>query len=291
MGYAVGTLAKFGTGSTSTVDKPFEFLSENIRKQMMIKDTDGIRGTRSRPTERTRADAYTVTGDVTMNPAPVEFDTLMYYACGTAKDGSSQFPLIETIPEFYIAVDRVTKVPVYGLCKCGKLTLRSGEGRFLEVVMSVVGKTETVGAAGSFPSLTLETAAPYIFYDAALTIGGSPYSVKEWEVSIDNVLKPRTLNSATATDIPATDRIVTCSLTLPYTSTEQALYDVGNTGAAVVLTLTNGTVSLALSMASVKFDTESPTVPGRDEIGLKLNGKARKSGSTLELVVTNDSTP
>lgn len=290
---SVGTLAKLGTGSTSTVDIPFEFLSETLQKKMAMKPTEGVRGSRSRPIERVRADAYTVMGDLTMNPSPVEIDTLGYYATGTAKSGGNVFVLAETVPDFYVAIDRVAKVPVYAGCRCGKWVLRSGEGRFLESVMSVIGKTETVGAAASFPSLTLNLGPQYIFYDAALTIGGTTYSVKEWEVSLDNGLKPRNMNSQSATDIPPTDRIVKVSLKLPYTSSEVALYDVGNTGAAVVLTLTNGQTSgcsLILSMAKVVFDTESPNVGGRDEILLSLNGQAFKTGSTDEIVITNDST-
>lgn len=290
MAASVGVLAKLGIGTTSTVDSPLEFLSENIRKVRQIKDTGGIRGTRSHVAERTRADAYTVSGSIRLNPGPVELDYLLPYIMGTNKDGSNQFPLAETISDFYLSVDRVAKVFTYAGVKVGSATFSSSEGGFLDVNLNLEGKTETVGNSGTFPSLTLSLLQPYIFYDAAVTIGGTTYSVRDWEVSIDNGLRPRTLNSATRTEIPATDRMVRCRVTLPYTSSETSRYDTTTTGAAVVFTLTNGAYSLTLSLADVQFDTESPTVGGKDEIFLSLSGQARKSGTTAELIITNDST-
>jgi hypothetical protein len=95
------------------------------------------------------------------------------------------------------------------------------------------------------------------------------------------------MNSLSRTDIPSLDRTIGVNLSLPLTSDTIGLYDANASSAAVVLTFANGSNVLTMTMAAVQFPTEPPTMPGREEILLPYNGIARKTGTTLELVVTN----
>ncbi len=51
---SMGVYAKLGTGATSTVDEPFEFISESLGKEQSVVYPDGVRGDLSRIIERGR---------------------------------------------------------------------------------------------------------------------------------------------------------------------------------------------------------------------------------------------
>jgi len=286
---AVGFAAKFAIGTADPVDQPLEFLSESLRKTGTVLDTGGIRGTRSHDAARTRNGTYTVAGTVTLNPSPLELDDLLPWILGT-NEAADVFALADLLQSRFIQFDRVTKVFKYAGVYVNRATFRASEGGFVELSLDLIGQTETVAAAGSFPSLTLNTDPPYVFHDLAFTIGGTTYQSKEIEIVVDNRVVSRFLNSQTATGVFAIDREVSVRFTLPYSTDEVALYDTGATGAIVNATFTNGGVSCLFSMVNVQFPAEAPIVESKDEIVLALNGIARKSGATLELVVTSDST-
>lgn len=288
---SVGALAKMGVGATNPVTQAIEFLSEGVQKRGQILETAGIRGTRSHPKERTREGTFTVDGQVSMNPCPDELDWWLPRILG-GSESTDDFPLAETIPEFYLTVDRIAKVFTYTGCKVSRATFRGREGQLLELAVDLMGKTETVGNAGTFPALTLTTAPPYVFHDCVMTIEGSEYQIFDWELVIDNRLNGnRFTNSQSRTDIPAMDREVTVNVTVPFTSTEAALHDKAThlTGVAATCVFTNGGRSLTFTTPALQKAAESPTVPGRDqEIRLRLGFTARASGATAELTITND---
>lgn len=291
MAASVSALAKMGMGATSPVTQAIEFLNENLQKRGQIIETAGIRGTRSHPKERTREGTYTVDGQITLNPCPDELDFLLPYIVG-GSESADDFPLAETLPEMYVTVDRIAKVFTYAGCKVNRATFRGREGQLLELSLELMGKTETEGNSGTFPALTLTTAAPYIFHDAVMTIEATAYSIFDWELTIDNKLNgQRFTNSQSRTDIPAMDREVMVTVTVPYTSTEAALHDKSShkTGVAATCVFTNGGKSLTFTTPALQKAAESPTVPGRDqEIKLRLQFTARSSSGTAELTINND---
>lgn len=289
MAAAVGVFSLLGMGSTSTVDQALEYQSESLALRENFIDTSGIRGTRSHPSERVRRGQGVVGGSISCTPSPLELSYLLPKILGGNASGTS-YPLAETLPEFYVAVDRITKVFVYDGCKVNQATFSASVGGPLSVSLDVMGKDETVGNSGTFPSLTLDVAAgPFILSDCALTVGGTTYQFAGVDVTINNALEPQFFNSNRAQRFNETDRVISVSLSTPY-GDSSALYGPALGGVAVVLTFTNGTVSLTLSMAKVQIPKQSPVVGGRGEIMLPLQGIARKSGSTLELVTTLDST-
>lgn len=289
MAAAIGAQAKLGLGSTSTVNQPLEFISENIALTENFLGGEGIVGSRSDPSERTARGTRMVQGAIVCRPTPLELDYLLPKILGTAKSGDL-IALAETLPDFYIAVDRVTKVPVYGTCTVASATFQASEGGPLTVTMNVMGQDETVGNSGTFPSISIDlTGTCYMMQQAALTIGGTTYQFKEFSLTVDNQLETEYFNSATPTRFNPTGRIVTWSLSLPY-GDAAAVYASALAGVACVCTFTNSTRSLSFSSSKVQTPRQSPTVQGRGEIMLPWTGIARKDGSTLELVTNNDST-
>ena len=303
MTIAIGSQAKLGFGTTSTVDKPLEFISESIKKVGTILDTNGIRGTRSHASERSRVGPYTVSGQIVCNPTPLELNDLGQFIMGGAPlvgtpAGSTTFPVAEALPAaLFINVERIGKRFVYDLCKIVRATFSASEGQLLTLTLDIEGGTETVSAT-AFPALTYYTDQPFTFMDAVFTINGTTATPREFEVVIENTpLTDRFLNSTTRASIPIIDRNVTFRCAMPYdTANEIATYDVAlasQTTASIVFT--NGTKSMTISLAGkFQIQPESPTINGKGEMVLPIGGVARKVGQTLgttdEISLVIDST-
>lgn len=269
---------------------PLEFVSETLTAEHTLVESDGIRGTRSRTKERVRRGLINIRGGMVLHPSPAELDALLPVIVG-GTETTDVFPLAETLPEFDIMIDKGAKVFDFADLKVNRGIFRGSPGRPLEVDLDMFGKTVTIGNSGTFPALTFDTDTMYVFTDSVFTYNSTTYSIMDFELTVDNLVVPRFTNSTTATDIAATDRRVTLSLTTPWTSSETALYDTSSVaGAAGSLVLTNGAQSLSFAFANMKLNpAQSPTVPGRGEIVQRLVFNIYQSSTTKELIVTHDS--
>jgi len=270
--------------------EPYEFVSESLAEQAEILDTNGIRGTRSHSKERTRQGLKQVQGQITLHPSPLDLDNLLPRILGAA-ESSDSFALAETLPEFNVMIDRVADAFLYSACQISKATFRGSAGQYVELVLDIIAKTETEGQ--TFPSLTLGTSVadePFVFSDGVMTLQGATREVFDFELVIDNAGSARyTIGSNTATDILISDRIVTLGTNCANVSGNAALLKQATGGAAGTLVFTNGNVSTTFSFAALQAPNKTPTVTGKGEIPINLEMTARKSGSTNEIVITNDS--
>lgn len=289
---SVGTFSRLSLGLANPPATAFEYEgSLNFGKSQPIMKTSGIRGTRSHPVERTRMGLIAVGGSINFIPGPADLDVLLRLIAGTAKSGND-FVLAETIPEFYVGIDKIAQQYLYSGCKMMQATFGGSTGSFMSLQCDIIGKTETAGTISGLTSLVPSLSTPYVFHDATLTYGGTTYQFKEFSLVVNNGLKPdRYMNSITRTDIPELDRVITVSLGMPFTSDTLGLYDIGITSAALVITFTNGGYNFIITMPAVQFPTQPQSLPGREEIILPLSGQAMKTGTTLECLFTNDITP
>lgn len=282
-----------GTPTFDASSEVYEFNADSIRLEATHIDNDAVRGTRSHASATIREGIEIVQGSVTFNPSPIDLDLWLPRILG-GSETTDTFPLAETLPAFAMMFDRVAKVLTYTDCFVNKATFKSDEGGLLELTLDIMGFTETVGAAGSFPALTLSTAAnnaPYTHTDtaSAVTLVSSARLTKSIEIVIDNVLQASHNNSQTPTSITPQNRIITVKTIHPYTSAETDLYAQAVAGAAGSIAYTNGGMSTTFTFANLKVPDNTPVVPSKGEIPLELNMVAYKSGSTLELEVTSDS--
>lgn len=279
------------TGSFDTSSEPYPFISESLKIEATHIADETIRGTRSVSKEMMREGTETVTGTVLLNPSPADLDLLLPRILGAAESMDS-FALAETLPTFGVMIDRVAQVFTYASCYVNRATFRSQSGGFLELELDVIGTSESVGAAGSFPALTLGVAANNAFYtheDAVVTLVSSARDTGSVEIVIDNHLLAKFNNSQTATDITPQSRTITLKTTHPYTAGETDLYGQALAGAAGSVVYTNGGMSTTFTFANLKVPDRSPVVGGKNEIPLELEMMAYKSGSTENLIVTHDS--
>lgn len=291
MAGAYGVFGKFGIGSTSTVDQPLDLITDGVRVVSEIIDGNGIKGTRSRYASRAREGKKMVGGQISLQPVPKELVDLLPYIHG-ASPLSTSFPLGESLTSFYYSADRVTKVFTYAGCVISRATFASVPGQPLSLTCDLVGLTETVGNAGTFPSLTVETeAGPFMHQDLALTVNSvASVLCKGLTLTIDNAVDTdRFFNSQDMSATQATDRNITLDLLLPY-GDQSAQYDLAPTGVEVVAVYTNGTVSLSWTLAAVQFTQQSPVINDRGEILLQLTGNCRRTVAAAELVTVLDST-
>ena len=288
---SVGTLSKFGLDTASPVAHAYEYKSFGLGKHNTVLSTDGIRGTRSHPVERTRAGVYTISGSIVTEPGPTDLDAFLPLILGGSPTGSPTitYPVAETVGAFNVTLDRVAAGHTDGGCKVDTARFSAQQGSILELAMEIEGLTETIGAVSGFSALVPSLQSPFVLMDAALTYNSTSYQFRGFSVAVHNSLKKdRFMNNSGRTDLPALDRIVEVELSLPYTSDTTGLYDNNVTSGAVVITFTNGSNVFTITLPAVQFPTEPPDTPGRDEILLPLRGIARKTGTTSEITCTNN---
>jgi len=282
------SMAAAGT-AVGSYTEAYEFRTEGLKAAREIVETSGIRGTRSMPIERTRDGTVRINGTIAFHATPAMLDLLLPRIMGSA-EVADLFAVAETLPEFDVLIERVAKRFVYAGCKVSRATFRATAGGALELDLEITGKSETVSAT-AFPTITAPTDPPYIWSDAVCTVEGSARVVTRWELSIDNQLNARFSNSNTATDIHTQGRVVTVSMTVPYTSDEVDLYGINSSGASgATFVLTNGGRSITFTVGALAVADSSPVVGGPGEILLEMNGIAKSNGSTKELSITSDST-
>lgn len=300
---SIGTLGKLAIDvSTVTGISDFdgsstqlEFLSEELRYTEVQAYNNGVRGTRSRVAERVRIAQGAVSGSIVLHPTPVELDILFPLILGSAEVADS-FTLAETIPEFGVLIERIAKRYIYTGCRVSRATFSGSQGQPITLRLDIEGETEVVSGTswpGTIPAI--DSGSPYIFSDTtfSLSADASAAEVRAFEIVIDNgLITDRFNNSVTRTIIPAADRVISLNMTVPYTADEADLHKQALAGAAGTLTLTNGGCSTLFTFGNLKTDpAQSPVIGSRgSEIMLGLQMKAYKTGSTMELAVTHDST-
>jgi hypothetical protein len=291
MAASVGFSGRLGISASNPVDAAFDYISSSLKKTMTHMSHDGIHGKRSEQSERVREGTYSVSGSITMEPCPEELALLLPWILGTNASGTT-FALAETIQTRYITEDKVGKVMTYAGCAVNRAVFSASQGGKMTLQLEIVGTTETVGDAGSFPSLTNTLTQPFMFHDTVSTLNSNAEAIKAFTLTINNNLIVTFNNSQTATNIVAGPRTVELDLTTPYSSSEIDLYDMGVGGVPAVLALTNGNYSLTFTAAKWQVPEETPENSGKgSELVLPLRGICRRSSTTQELVTVLDSTP
>jgi hypothetical protein len=274
----------------------YEFLYENLQKHGRQIAANGIRGTRSAPSERVAVGAYEVRGRVAMNVSPLDLDLWLPRILGEAEN-ANVFALAETLPSFGVLMDRVTETFEYTDCVVdralfhGKAREGDDEPDLLELALDIVGTTEVLGT--NAPVVALGSAAGngvYTMSQSVFTLASGTRQVKEFWLFIDNHIQQRWASgSTTATALCPRDRTVGLRLRVPFDET--ALYEVANSGllsCTLAITLQSG-ISTTFNFGALQAPANSPVVRGKTEIDLIVDFTARSVGVTRELSITNDS--
>ncbi len=305
-----GWQGKLGIDTSWPVTKRYNFESATFALDEEFVDNNGIRGTVARSGELVSPGKRRCQGQIVIHPTALELAAILEWAMGGTPTGSGTvtYPLSETHaadangifgrPTRYIALDTVSKVHSFDSVAVDKLTIRgSGDGeQKLEVILDLIGIDETspLGAAGTFPSLNIDTTTyPFMFNQLVMVANGHTYVCKDYEGTWDFAIdKERFFNSITLTALCMTDRHVRVNFNIGW-GDGFADYGLGVAGAAVTATFTYGGGTLAIAYNNVKFPRKGPTFQGRGmEIMQRMEGISYKTGtSNLETVTTLNQGP
>jgi hypothetical protein len=286
----VGVFNRLGYAASgvTTATAEFEFMpgtTLGLTEQFI--DTNALRGTRSHSSERVRRGTRQVGGTIVLCPNPAELVTWLPLIFGGTPSGTS-YPLGESLTLFNLFGVRDGTVYTYSDCAVESATFSAAEGGPMQLSVNVVGKDEA--ASGSMGAVTIDVAAgPFTLMDTVVSVASSAREVSAFSLTVTNSLEVKFRNSATPTQIKATDREVAVELPISL-GDGSALYGSALAGVATTITLTNGTVSLAFSMTKVQAPKQPLPLGERGILDFPWRGIARKDGSTLEMTTTLDST-
>ncbi len=309
MAAAIGTFSQLAIGDTLALTTRYDFQRGSIGKREQLLNGNGLRGTLEEHISRIRTNFYRVAGSISFQPNAVELAGLLPWILGTAASGNV-YALADVVLTRYVQTDQIVKVPAHAGCAVNRATFRASQGEALSLDLDIVGQTEGAivtttytagapGSAGTFPAISIDTATgPFIFTDLALVVNSVTVNAKDIEIEIDNGIDAeRFFNSPTLVSTVKRDRQIKLRCTVPY-GDAAALYAAGGSGVAATATFTNGGVSCLFTFPAVAYPATLPTVPGRSEIMLSIEGNAYHTGAagthttaTDSLTVTLDSTP
>lgn len=282
-----GYQVQWGFGQNNPVTIRSEILGGGLKAAHSRVMSQGATGTRQRLHETTGDGKIVVAGDVEVRPTYTGLAGLLPYIMGGTKTGSSNpftYPYADVNQNyavgqqgFYTTTDLGTKVYTHTGVNIAKAVFSCQQGMDMKCVLSLVAQTETVGNSGTFPSITLPTDAPFMWSTAVLTLNGTARSMKDWTLTIDNHPDTdRFMNSQTATQFPFYDFGVELEATLPATTDEQDLYNVGlnaDVSGSLVLTDTDAVSgpgnaaahTLTFTFGKLDWASETPVMTRREE--------------------------
>jgi hypothetical protein len=296
--------SKISLTNAASVTQIFEFVNCSvIGSQELLVDDEGLRGQRSLQLERTTLGLVKVSGQIKLQPTPVELAYLLPLAMGTSNTSSSSSSsstaytdsLTDAMADVTLVMDLQTKANTF-VGRFNKLTLGASPGKKLDVTVDFVGYGASyatmVGSGGTIAGVGDITNRPYMCSDSGsgLTIGGTTYSFDQFELEIDNKIDPTYMQGLYATDLAATGREVNLSARFKYTTTEQGLLGTAFGGPVIAspvaasIAFTNGSNSCTIALPAVI--AEPKTVGATEKkIRLPLRYRCLKTGTTPELSV------
>lgn len=267
----------------------FEFVTAGISAGYeLLDDDDGIRGQRSRQLERATQGLFKGSGDLHLNPTPVELAAIWPYIVNS----STGVTLTDAMQDVTVVVDLITKKNTY-VGRFGKVTLAGKPGKKLDLTASFICKSLSEGATSLSGTPDILN-RPYMMQDAGsgITIGGTAYSFEEFQLMIDNHIEPTYMQGQVPTDLEPQDREVHLSVKTKYTSTESPLQTLALTGPVLAspvtgsIAFTNGANSATFAFGALVAVPKSVTVQNKKQLRWDGEFRAYKVGSTLEVVTT-----
>ena len=286
------------TTTFSASSARLEFYDHDLKESIELIQDDGLRGTRTRASERLALGNIKIGGSISFEPTPAELVLLMPFILGTASSSGS-YVVADTLPNLYLLGDFVNKCVTF-TTRVTKATFSGSPGQKIKLKLELVGTTigtvaapGVIQAAGVFASANIPamdlTVRPYMFYDmgSGITINAISYAVDKFELAIDNKIEPTYMQGQTATDLEPTDRVITLGIQTKYTSTESVLQTDTRAGTAraASVAFTNGASVFSFTFGALVAMPESVTVPGRQHLRLPLNYQAYGLSTTKEVVV------
>ena len=271
---------------------PMIFLSETLTKEHEILQDEGLRGLLDMSVERTRNGKEKVSGQVVFEMSPTMAASLIP-SWGFTAAGGGVFTLAETVSSHYLMIAKGAKDFTFNNCIASKITIKSEAGRKVIATVDLEAESTTTSASGTLSAigLTVPTDKPWSYSDLVCTAFSSARDIFDHEIVIDNKIDAeRWVNAINRANMTSQGREIMFNITTPFSSSETDLIAsalAGSTGSSSVYTNADaGTNVMTLAFGTIQFPKTIPTVGGKGEIKLGLNGRLLKTGSTKPLQIT-----
>ena len=270
-----------------------EFVSITPGGGVALVDTneEATRGSRDPAKERVVQGLITTELQIVMNPTPAELDILLPWI--GFSESTDTFSLTETLTYRDILIDFDVHRQIFQDCLVNTAEFSSTKGQPLKLTLNVLCRTQDTPVATAFPTIGIDTEAPYMHHQGVLTLRSASREYTEVSLTIDNQLVAEHNNAQEPTVIFPTGRMISGSCNTPFSGDEDDLYTAplaAVAGAAGTLVYTNGGQSTTFTLANVKEDNVKPPAITGGEIRQAIDFKVFSSGSTASLVITHDAT-
>lgn len=263
----------------------------------------GSNGFTAQASEQTRPGLKIVDGDINLLATPDLLTLFLPHVTGRVMATNVTYPSPDVPSPFHILLHRDSSLYTYTDLQVNKLSLGSEAGGPVKMVLGCMGKDReaTPEAGASWPAgLNVSNKTPYMHQDCVITIGGTPYKFRSWQLEIDLKLVPQYFDTVSPCGFLRGDLVMTTlKLVGPHTQATVAALMHAATPPAVlnaVVTLTHPTagMSCVIRCQGLQIPIQDPPV-GKGPIMLDLTGVARTldggASSGAEVIFTNDSIP
>lgn len=271
-------------------------------KQVHVNNS-GMNGYTAQSSEQTRPGLKVVDGDINLLATPALLTLFLPKVTARAIALNVTYPSPEVPSYFHILLHRDSSLYTYTDLVVNKFTIGSEAGGPVKMTLGCMGRDRvtTPSVFSSWPvGLLPSNATPYMHQDAVITIAGTAYKFKSWQLEVDNKLEPQYFDSVISCGFLRSDMATTTlKLVGPHTQTTvTAIMQAATPPAALdtVITLTHptATMSFIIRCQALQIPIQDPAV-SKGTIMLDLTGVARTldggASGGAEIIYTNDSVP
>ena len=310
IGSQLGIATETTFNTSVTVSRFYEFTSENLTFSKKTAVGMGLRAGGQLPRSQRRVVTTTdAGGDIVLDLPTRGLGLLLSHATGSTPSAvtttTGVYSYTFTLGDVYgRSFTAQVGVPQYNGTVTPK-TLSGGKIQSFELSVATggiaVGKF-VVDAASLTTGVALATASYstisnlFHFAQGAITVDGSSVAnVKDFSITVDNTLKQDRYNlgaaGVKAEQVINGFRKISGKLTAEFTDTAFFTKYYNDTTTALVLTFTGQTIALSqketlsITIPAVKFDADTPNVPGPQVIDLAMTFEAYDDGTNQPLTI------
>lgn len=293
----IGFKSESTVGTAVTVDQFHAgFVSEAIKQEIARIESAGLRAGR-RTTHAWKPGAKTVGGSLTLELWDEPLATLLTHMFGTVNTTGAAAPYTHTATPGTLTGNSLTlqvgrpdiggtvRAFTYAGVKIPSWTLSGSVGEIPQLQLDISAYSEVTDvelASASYP-----TAAPFVFTEGSLSIGGSAVAViQEMSLEANNGLAVdrHRFNAATIREqLENGIREYTGSLTADFEDLTAYNRFVNGDEVAQVMKFDNGTDSLTIT-TNTRYDGETPEVSGPEQLTQPLPFKAISGTSDADAI-------
>jgi hypothetical protein len=291
----------FSAAGGTTFTTRFAALNFGLKATTNLAKDEGNNGKLWSRDEDFVIDKTAIAGPVSFNPRPNQLRAILPLITG----GTFSTNTIKTAPScaFYRVghLDDSTISQVYSYIDCvtSKTTFSSSsaQGGLLNVAMDIEACTNSRGAVGTWPTLSLSTQQPFVHSSSTLTVDGNAHRMSDASIIIDNqLIIDQYFNSRYRSDMPQDGQMIQLTHTSPFDSADDlALLDLtGSVAASLVYTA--GTMSVTFSFPALRLIPSEPDIGGRGQRVMNSYTwdavlEAAADDTKCPLTITLDDTP